>query len=251
MLKETKTYGPMMRRLAAEWLTPFGHPLFRKPSQWAERFKPAAGSEAEGEVPPVLEQGSGLARAALLRKQNAEDGYWSADLRADTTLESDTIMLLHFLGRGDSPKIRRLANFILDQQNADGGWPIFRGGPSEISASVKAYWALKLAGHSPEEACLSRARKRISELGGIHRVNTYSKFYMALFGLYDWRGVPSIPPEIMLFPTWFYFNLYELSAWTRSIVVPLSVIWSERPKAVCPAHARLDAQGLPVAVRPD
>ena len=240
MLKEAKTYGPMMRRLAAEWLTPFGHPLFRKPTQWAERFKPSAGSEAEGEVSPVLEQGISLARAALLRKQNAEDGYWSADLRADTTLESDTIMLLHFLGRGDSPKIRRLANFILDQQNADGGWPIFRGGPSEISASVKAYWALKLAGHSPEEACLSRARKRISELGGIHRVNTYSKFYMALFGLYDWRGVPSIPPEIMLFPTWFYFNLYELSAWTRSIVVPLSVIWSERPKAVCPAHARLD-----------
>jgi len=149
-------------------------------------------------------------------------------------------MLLNFLGQGQSPKVRKYANFILEAQNPDGGWPIYRNGPSDLSATVKAYWALKFAGHSPEEPSLRRARERIFALGGIHRVNTYSKFYMAIWGLYDWRGVPSIPPEIMLFPNWFYFNIYQLSSWTRAIVVPLSIIWAERPKLECPPHARLD-----------
>jgi len=172
--------------------------------------------------------------------QNGEDGFWCAELLADTTIESDTIMLYNFLGMGDSPKVKRFARYILGKQNSDGGWPIYRNGPSEISATVKAYWALKFAGFRAEDPSLVKARERIEALGGIHKVNTYSKFYMAVFGLYDWKGVPSIPPEIMLFPNWFYFNIYEMSSWTRAIVMPLSIIWSERPKVDCPSHARLD-----------
>ncbi|MFH2203893.1 MAG: squalene--hopene cyclase [Elusimicrobiota bacterium] len=223
-----------------EWLTPFGRARFRKPSGWAQSLKPASGPRSQQGLPEALREGLRRSQQAILRKQNFEDGYWCAELRADTTIDSDTIMLLYFLGRGDSPKIPRLAKFILSQQNTDGGWPIYKNGPSEISATVKAYWALKFAGFSPEEPSLAKARERIEALGGIHKVNTYSKFYMAMYGQYDWRGVPSIPPEIMVFPNWFYFNIYEMSSWTRAIVVPLAIIWSERPKIICPDHARLD-----------
>ncbi|MEE8425222.1 MAG: squalene--hopene cyclase, partial [Elusimicrobiota bacterium] len=230
----------MVRRLVSDWLSPFGQPRFRKPQQWACNLRPETSSETASDLPVQLREGIARSQAALLRQQNFEDGYWCCELRADTTLESDTIMLYNFLGRGNSPKVPRLARFIFDAQLPDGGWPIYKNGPAEISATVKAYWALKFAGYSPEHPSLAKAREKIDELGGIHKVNTYSKFYMALFGLYDWKGVPSIPPEIMVFPNWFYFNIYEISSWTRAIVVPLSIIWSERPKIDCPAQARLD-----------
>ncbi|HYL80091.1 MAG TPA: squalene--hopene cyclase, partial [Candidatus Acidoferrum sp.] len=145
-----------------------------------------------------------------------------------------------FLGQGDSPKLARLARTVLAAQLPDGGWPVYLDGPADLSATVKAYWALKLAGFSPDHPALGRARTRIRELGGIHRVKTYSKFYMALFGLYDWEGVPSILPELMLFPSWFPFNIYAMSAWTRAIVIPLSIIWARRPTFACPPHGRLD-----------
>ncbi len=141
----------MVRRMVSDWLTPFGKPQFRKPSGWAESLKPDTSTENPSDTPKNLREGIRKAQESLLRKQNFEDGYWCAELRADTTLESDTIMLLNFLGRGDSPKVRRLAKFILSEQNADGGWPIYRNGPSEISATVKAYWALKFAGFLPED----------------------------------------------------------------------------------------------------
>jgi squalene-hopene/tetraprenyl-beta-curcumene cyclase len=230
----------MVGKMVSEWLTPFGRPMFRKPREWAENFKPAPGEGLEAVVPPVLEDALRRSREALLARQSPADGHWCAELKSDSTVTSDTLMLLNFLGRGDSPKIPKMARFILSRQNPDGGWPIFAHGPSDISATVKAYWALKFAGRGCEDPALARARARIEALGGIHRVNTYSKFYMAIWGLYDWRGVPSIPPEIMLFPNWFYFNIYQLSSWTRAIVVPLSMIWALRPGVVCPPHARID-----------
>ena len=230
-----------MKRLVSEWLSPFGQPRFRKPKDWADNLKPDAPCHHDHSgLPEELKNTIRKSQAALLKKQSADDGYWFTSLRADTTLESDTIMLLNLLGRGDSPKAARLAKFILSQQLPDGGWPIYRNGPADLSATVKAYWALKFAGHKADDPSLVRARARINELGGIHHVNTYSKFYMSVFGLYDWRGVPTIPPELMCFPKFFYFNIYEMSSWTRAIVVPLSIIWSERPAIKCPAHARLD-----------
>ncbi|MDE2291273.1 MAG: squalene--hopene cyclase [Elusimicrobia bacterium] len=232
--------APMVKRLVTEWLTPFGRPRFRKPDRWAENLRPSNDGDPGVPLPEALCEGIARAQEALLAKQDGREGFWCAELRADTTLESDAVMLWNYLGRGSDPKVQRLARTILAEQLPDGGWPIYRNGPSEISATVKAYWALKFAGYKPDHPALVRARERIAALGGIHRVNTYSKFYMALWGLYGWEGVPSIPPEIMLFPTWFYFNLYQMSSWTRAIVVPLAIIWSERPKPRCPDHARLD-----------
>ncbi|HVC09599.1 MAG TPA: squalene--hopene cyclase [Elusimicrobiota bacterium] len=226
----------MIKNLVSNWLA-----ADKKPDGWTENLKPSrSGSHAHADAPRELKESIARAQNSLLSIQNQEDGYWYEPLRADTTLESDTVMLFNFLGRGDSPKIRGLADHILSEQLPDGGWPIYRHGPSDISATVKAYWALKFAGHSQDDPRLAAARRRIKELGGIHKVNTYTKFYMAVFGQYDWRGVPTIPPELMLFPKWFYFNIYQVSSWTRSIVIPLSVVWANRPPISCPPHAVLD-----------
>ena len=229
----------MIKNLVSGWLkTPS---RFETPEGWEENLRPRVGAAAApAEAPESLRETIARGAEALLRMQNREDGYWHAPLRGDTTTTSDTVMLLNFLGRGGSVKVRKYANFLLNAQLPDGGWPIYQNGPADISATVKAYWALKLAGHAPHEPRMAAARKKIKELGGIHKVNSYTKFYMALFGQYDWRGVPTIPPELMLFPNWFYFNIYEMSAWTRSIVVPLAIVWAYQPAIPCPPHATLE-----------
>ncbi|MBI5210559.1 MAG: squalene--hopene cyclase [Elusimicrobia bacterium] len=229
-----------MIRTFSTWLTP-SRWIYRKPKDWADNLRPdLTDPHRDAVIPEELQNAILAAQDAILRQQNAEEGYWCGPLKADTTIDSDTIMVLNFLGRGHSIKVRRLANRILGQQLPDGGWPIYANGPSDISATVKAYWALKFAGHSPNEPSMARARKKIRDLGGIHRVNTYTKFYLAIFGQYSWAGVPTIPPELMLFPNWFYFNIYQMSSWTRSIVVPLSIVWARQPVMPCPPHAVLN-----------
>ncbi|MBI5247087.1 MAG: squalene--hopene cyclase [Elusimicrobia bacterium] len=225
----------MIKNMVSGWLT-MGRS--RKPADLLDSIRPEVRlSSSVKEAPERLNDAIRRSQDAILRMQNQEDGYWCGPIFGDTTIDSDTIMILNFLGRGNSVKIRRIANHILNKQNPDGGWPIYDNGPSEISATVKAYWALKFAGHAPHEPRLEAARKRIKALGGIHKANSYTKFYLALFGQYDWRGIPAIPPEIMLFPKWFYFNLYEMSSWTRPIVVPLSIVWAFQPEIPCPPHA--------------
>jgi len=228
----------MIKNLVSGWLSDSRR--FRKPQDWADHVRPEAPASSTTVLPEALTETIRRSQDALLRQQNPEEGYWCGPIFGDTTIDSDTIMLLNFLGRGSSIKVRRIANHLLNKQNPDGGWPIYDNGPSDVSATVKAYWALKFAGHAPNEPHLESARKCIKRLGGIHKVNTYTKFYLAIFGQYDWRGVPSIPPEIMLFPNWFYFNLYEMSAWTRPIVVPLAIVWAFQPAVPCPPHATIE-----------
>ncbi|MGB8591805.1 MAG: squalene--hopene cyclase [Candidatus Acidiferrales bacterium] len=165
----------------------------------------------------------------LLRAQ-FEGGYWWGELEADTTLESDYIVYHFFLGRPDSPKIPKLANYVRAEQLADGGWNIFPGGPSELNASAKAYFALKLAGDDPGASHMRRARERVVALGGLESSNSYTRFYMALAGVIEWNLVPVVPAELILLPNWFFINLYEMSSWTRAIVVTLSLLSSRKPK---------------------
>lgn len=116
----------------------------------------------------------------------ASDGYWWGELEADTTLESDCILLHHILQDGQNPRVRKFANYIRKKQQADGGWNIYPGGPAELNTCVKAYYALKLAGDSPGAAHMQRARKRIHELGGLERTNSYVRFYLAMIGAIGW-----------------------------------------------------------------
>ena len=139
------------------------------------------------------------ARKRLFALQH-EDGYWCGELEADTTLESDYILLHALLGTGNPERFEKAARYILEHQNGDGGWSIYAGGPSNISASVKAYFGLKLAGYTADHPALARAREKILAMGGVPKVNTFTKIYLCFFGQYDYDAVPAIPPEIILFP---------------------------------------------------
>ncbi len=168
------------------------------------------------------------ARRRLFSQQH-EEGYWCGELEADTTLESDYILLHTLLGTGNQERFQKCCNYIIRHQNEDGGWPIYEGGPSNISASVKAYFGLKLTGYKPDHPVLVKARKKILELGGVTGVNTFTKIYLCFLGQYDYDAVPAIPPEIALFPKWFWFNIYEISSWSRAILVPLSICYAKKP----------------------
>ncbi len=178
-------------------------------------------------------------RKHLFSLQHPEEGYWCGELGADTTLESDYILLHRLLGTEDPQRTQKCANEILSHQNEDGGWPIYNGGPSNISASVKAYFGLKMAGYDPDHPALRKARERILAMGGVTEVNTFTKIYLCFLGQYDYDAVPAIPPEIVLFPNWFWFNIYEISSWSRAILVPLSIAYAKKPFKKIP-----DEQGI-------
>lgn len=164
----------------------------------------------------------------LLQQQHAP-GYWVAELEGDTILESEYILLLAWLKREHTEKARKCANYLLQKQMPEGGWNLYPGGPLEISASVKAYFALKLTGHDPASEPMQRARKAILAAGGVDRVNSFTRFYLAMLGQLDYRYCPAVPAELVLLPKWFPLNLTMMSAWTRTMVVPLSILSALQP----------------------
>jgi len=168
------------------------------------------------------------ARSFLFSQQH-EEGYWCGELEADVTLEADYLVLHTLLGTGTPERFQKAANYILQHQNEEGGWSVFPGSPSNLSASVKAYFGLKLAGYTADHPALVRARKKILALGGVTQVNTFTKIYLCFLGQYDYDAVPAVPPEIVLFPRWFWFNIYEISSWSRAILVPLSICYAKKP----------------------
>ncbi|MDX1501096.1 MAG: squalene--hopene cyclase [Thermoanaerobaculia bacterium] len=179
------------------------------------------------------------ARARLLELQR-DDGHWCAELEGDSILESEWVMLMHYLGRGEEPKTQKAAAYLREKQLADGGWALYPGGPAELNCSVKAYFVLKLLGQEPDSPEMERARRKIVELGGLEGCNSYTKIYLAIFGQYEWDDAPAVPPEIVLLPRWLPFNLYEMSSWSRAIVVPLSIVWALRPSCPVPEGAMID-----------
>jgi squalene-hopene/tetraprenyl-beta-curcumene cyclase len=170
----------------------------------------------------------------------AEEGYWLGELEADTTLESDYIYYLYVLGKADPGRIAKLANYVRRRQLPDGGWSIFPGGPSDLNATCKAYFALKLVGDDTNSLHMTQARETVHRLGGLEQTNSYVRFYLALIGAVGWELVPSIPPELLLLPTWFYLNIYEMSSWTRGIVIPMAILSALRPDWRLPERARVD-----------
>ncbi|MBI4401400.1 MAG: squalene--hopene cyclase [Nitrospirae bacterium] len=176
----------------------------------------------------------------LLERQHPQEGYWVAELEADTTLTSEYLMLRRFLNVVDPERERKAVRYLRATQLPDGGWPIYYGGPSEISASVKAYFALKLAGVSADEPCMVRAREAILAKGGVTAANVFTKITLALFDQYDWRGIPSMPPEIMLLPKRFYFSIYAVSYWSRAVLIPLLIVFSHRPVCRIPREQGIE-----------
>lgn len=159
----------------------------------------------------------------LLAQQDPE-GFWVGELEGDTILESEYALYLHYMGWGDAETFRLLANHALRHRNAEGGWAIFPDGPTNVSATVKCYILLRLAGHSPDEEMMRGIRDLILRDGGIVKVNSFTKINLALVGAFPWKGVPAIPPELILFPKNFYYSIYSMSAWSRTMLVPLAIV---------------------------
>jgi squalene-hopene/tetraprenyl-beta-curcumene cyclase len=191
---------------------------------------PAPDAVSERDAAWFEELGAAVERArrGLLARQQP-DGHWVGELEGDTILESEFVLLLAFLGKRDDPRVRPAANYLLAKQQPGGGWANYTDGPAEISVSVKAYFALKIAGHAADEPHMRRAAEAIRALGGAEATNSFTRFYLALLGQVPYSACPSVPAEIILLPRWFYFNVYALSAWSRTIFVPLSVVDAYKP----------------------
>jgi squalene-hopene/tetraprenyl-beta-curcumene cyclase len=167
-------------------------------------------------------------REYLLSRQHP-DGYWCGELEADSMLEADYIFLHTLLESGDPDRLQRAFTEMMRYQNEDGSWSLYPGGPGNISLSVKCYSAAKLMGIGPDDPRLAQCRAWVLAHGGVVATNTFTKMYLCALGEYDYDAVPAIPPEIVLFPNWFYFNIYEISSWSRSILVPLAIIYAKKP----------------------
>jgi squalene-hopene/tetraprenyl-beta-curcumene cyclase len=150
---------------------------------------------------------------------------------------------MYFMGRELSEERReRIIKFLKGEQRPDGSWPAYHGGPGDLSVSVQVYFALKLAGISPEEPFMERAREFILSKGGVPRANVITKFWLALFGEFPWEGTPTVPPELIFLPPWFYFNIYEFSSWARATLMALALLSALRP--VRPVPERRGVQEL-------
>ena len=179
------------------------------------------------------------AHSYLLSVQHS-DGYWWGELETNPTMEAEYILLTHFLGIADKERLRKVANHILNQQRDDGTWGQFYGASGDLSTSTECYFALKLTGVSPDEPLMRKARDFILSKGGVPNTRVFTKIWLALFGQWDWKGVPVMPSEIMLLPDWFPVTIYDFSSWARATIVPLLIIQDKKPVHSIPEYAYID-----------
>ncbi|HYW34456.1 MAG TPA: squalene--hopene cyclase [Balneolaceae bacterium] len=177
-----------------------------------------------------LDQAIKKARSSLLSDQH-EDGYWFYELEADCTIPAEYIMMMHYMDEIDEELQEKIAVYLRRHQNEAGGWPLYYGGKSDLSCSVKAYYALKMAGDDIDAPHMTKARELILSMGGAAKSNVFTRIALALFEQIPWRAVPFIPVEIMTFPDWFPLHLQKVSYWSRTVMVPLFILYSLRAKA--------------------
>ena len=183
-----------------------------------------AGDVAKNELDRSIER----SREFLLSRQT-EEGYWVDELEANVTISAEYIFFMHFTDRLDLAKQEKVVKYLLHQQREDGSWPLFHGGLCDINSTVESYMALKMAGLPADREEMVRARQAIFANGGIKNTRVFTKIFLAIFGQISWDVCPAVPVELILFPNWFPFNIYEISSWSRGTVVPLSVVRSFEP----------------------
>jgi squalene-hopene/tetraprenyl-beta-curcumene cyclase len=175
----------------------------------------------------------------FLRTQHP-DGYWIGELETNACMAAEYLLLTHFLDVGSETRWRKIANYILSQQRDDGTWAIYYDGPPDLNATVEAYFALKMAGVPADDPAMERARQFVLSRGGVKNVRVFTKIWLAMFGQWDWRGVPTLPPEMMFLPAWFPLSIYNFASWARATIVPMLVLLTERPICPVPEHGRID-----------
>ncbi|APH57937.1 Squalene--hopene cyclase [Granulibacter bethesdensis] len=186
----------------------------------------------------MLEQAVLRASMALHRKQQT-DGHWVFELEADATIPAEYVLLEHFLDRIDDDLEHKIGVYLRRIQGDHGGWPLFHEGAFNLSASVKAYYALKAIGDDPDAPHMRRAREAILAAGGAERSNVFTRIQLALFGQIPWRGVPVMPAELMIAPKWFPINMWKVSYWSRTVIAPLLVLMDRKPKARNPRNVHV------------
>jgi squalene-hopene/tetraprenyl-beta-curcumene cyclase len=188
----------------------------------------------------VLDRHVATAARALMDCQRP-DGHWAFELEADATIPAEYVLLRHYLGEPVAAELeKKIAIYLRRVQGEHGGWPLFHDGEFDMSASVKAYFALKIIGDAIDAPHMARAREGMRSRGGAARSNVFTKLMLALFGFVPWRAVPVMPVEIMLLPKWFPFHLDKISYWSRTVIVPLLVLMALKPRARNPKNIRLD-----------
>jgi len=188
---------------------------------------------APGKIAGDLDAAIKRALDGLVAEQHP-DGYWCYEFEADCTIPAEYILMMHFMNEIDAGLEQKIAVYLRSRQGEDGGWPLYFGGPLDISCTVKTYYALKIAGDDTGAPHMVRAREAILAAGGAARANVFTRIAMALFEQVPWRAVPFIPVEIMLLPRWFPFHLRKVSYWSRTVMVPLFVLCTLKPKAANP-----------------
>lgn len=174
------------------------------------------------------------------RRTQHPEGYWWGELESNPSMEAEYLMLNYFTGRNDQGRWQKICNYILNKQRSDGSWGQYYEAPGDISTSTECYFALKLAGHSPNSEPLQKAREFILSKGGIPKVRVFTKIWLALFGQWDWKGTPNMPPEMIFLPSWAPFNVYDFASWARATVVPMLIILTRQPHCLVPESANID-----------
>jgi len=196
---------------------------------------------ADAVPPPAALEGAITAASRAVLDQRKADGHWVFELEADATIPAEYILLRHYLAEPvDSALEAKIGTYLRRIQNANGGWSLFYGHEFDMSASVKAYFALKMIGDSPDAPHMARARKIMLERGGASKSNVFTRILLAQFGVVTWRAVPMMPVEIMLLPRWFPFHLTKISYWARTVIVPLLVLLDRKPRARNPRGIGID-----------
>ncbi|MDR3098355.1 MAG: squalene--hopene cyclase, partial [Paraburkholderia sp.] len=187
---------------------------------------------------------------AILADQRA-DGHWVYELEADATIPAEYVLLVHYLGEEANLELEgKIARYLRRIQLPGGGWPLFAEGAMDVSASIKAYFALKMIGDAEDAEHMVRAREAILAAGGAEKANVFTRILLALYGVVSWNAAPMMPVEIMLLPKWFPFHLSKISYWARTVIVPLLVLGAKRPVAKNPRGVRIDElfRGAPVSM---
>ncbi|WP_233866120.1 squalene--hopene cyclase [Paraburkholderia adhaesiva] len=206
----------------------------------ADPLAHAAATDRAAAPVDALDESITRATDAILAAQRA-DGHWVYELEADATIPAEYVLLVHYLGETPNLELeQKIARYLRRIQLPGGGWPLFAEGAMDVSASVKAYFALKMIGDAPDAPHMVRAREAILAAGGAESVNVFTRILLALFGVVTWYAVPMMPVEIMLLPKWFPFHLSKVSYWARTVIVPMLVLTAKRPVARNPRGVRID-----------
>ena len=186
-----------------------------------------------------LKQAVSRAVGHLLSLQSGA-GYWWAELESNVTITAEHLFLRHILGNFDPDEARKAAAYILSKQRNDGTWANWFDGPPELSTTIEAYAALKMAGISADRPEMESARRFILAQGGVEKARVFTKIWFAMIGEWDWRGVPVLPVEFTALPSWFPISIYSFGCWARQTIVPLAIVMACKPVVPLPSWARID-----------